>query len=325
VDLPRPEVTVTDPHRPGTFVAVEEPPAPRLGSRGVAALLVAALLGGTALFAADVARDRRQAGTVRLGLGAAGGGWSTTHDPRSTSGTLTGPVRLFNRGPRDVRVLSAELAGRRYDAGDGALVPAEGGSTVVWLERTVRCPADGSPPPREQEPEQLRLQVETPAGTREVELAGEGLPFGSVDDSVRSACAHPPLGESLRLASTVVRLEDREAVLQVDVANEGRRPLRLLSLVPARGMRVRSVDGDPAVMPVVLPARTQRAASVRTLDVRLEVSCSALLGADLLTPFEALSAIVEDEDRVQITSIETLTRDPDLQLRQLAERTCSSG
>ncbi len=322
MDLPRPEVTVTDPHRPGAFVAVQEPQAPRLGSRGVAALVVAALVGGTALFAADVARDRRQAGTVRLGLGSSGGQWSTTHDPGSASGTVTGPVRLFNRGARDVRVLSAELAGRRYDA--GAVVPAEGGSTVVWLERTVRCPADGSPPPPEREPAQLRLQVETPAGTREVRLAGDGLPFGSVDDSVRSACAHPPLGQSLQLMSTVARLEDREAVLEVHVANEGRRPLRLLSLVPARGLRVRSVDGDPAPMPLVLPARAAGAA-VRSLEVRVEVSCSALLGADRLVPLEALTAIVEDEDRVQITSVETLTRDPDLQLRQLAGRSCPSG
>jgi hypothetical protein len=323
VDQPRPEVTVTDPRSPGQFVPVEEPAAPRLGRRGVAVLAVAALVGAAALFAADVVRDRRLAGAVSIALGAPGGGWSTAHDPRTRTGTVTGPVRLFNRGPRDLRVLSAELGGTRYDA--EAVLTAGGGGTVVWLERTVRCPQDGGPPPHEREPSQVRLRVETPAGPRQVSLAGDGLPFGSVDDSVRSACAHPPLGGSLRLTSTVVRLEDRTAVLQVDVANEGRRPLRLLSLIPARGLRVQSIDGDPARLPVVLPARSARAATVRTLEVRLVVLCSALLGADLLTPFEEVAAIVEAEDRSQLTSVEALTRDPALQLRQLASRTCSSG
>jgi hypothetical protein len=316
-------VTVTDPSQPGAFVPVEEPAPPRLGRRGLRLLVVAALVGATALVAADVVRDRRLDGAVSLVLGAPGGGWSATHDPRTRTGTVSGPVRLFNRGPRDVRVLSAELGGRPYDA--EAVLAARGGGTVVWLARTVRCPQDGSPPPREREPSQLRLRLETPAGPRQVSLEGDGLPFGSVDDSVRSACAHPPLGESLRLTSTVVRLEDRTAVLQVDVANDGRRPLRLLSLIPARGLMVESVDGEPARLPIVLPARAGRSATVRTLEVRLVVLCSALLGADLLTPFEELSAIVEDADRTQITSVGVLTRDPRLQLRQLAGRTCSSG
>jgi hypothetical protein len=232
-------------------------------------------------------------------------------------------VRLLNRGPRDVRVASAQLGGLRY-AG-GAVLDARDGSAVVVLQRRVRCPGDGSPPSPEPEPRELRVHLETPAGPREVALEGTGLPIGSVDDSVQSACLYPPLGESLQLASTVVRLEGRSAVLQVDVANDGRRPVRLLSLIPARGLRVLSVDGDPAPMPLVLPPQTGRLPSVRTLDVRLGVLCGALLGADLLSPFEELSAIVESEDHSQITSIEEMSRDPGRQLRQLAKRTCSFG
>jgi hypothetical protein len=244
---------------------------------------------------------------------------------------VTGPVRLYNRGPRDVRVLDAELAGKRYEAGattaarGGGTVVARGDGTLVWLERTVRCPEDGGLPPVEREPSQVLLRVETPAGLRQVSLEGDGLPIGEVSDSVRSACGYPALGESLQLTSTAVRLEDRAAVLHVDVANDGREPLRLLSLIPARGLRVESVDGDPALLPILLPSRSGRSTTVRTLEVRLVVSCSALLGADLLTPFEQLSAIVEDEDRSHLTTVGAMTRDPDLQLRQLAERTCAYG
>ena len=94
---------------------------------------------------------------------------------------------------------------------------------------------------------------------------------------------------------------------------------------PARGLVVQSVSGDATGLPLVLPVRTGRLPVVRTLQVRLGVVCSALLGADLLRPFEELSAIVEDEDRSQITSVAVLALDPDLELRQLAGRTCSSG
>ncbi len=244
------------------------------------------------------------------------------HDPDSGTGTVTGPVRLLNDGPRDVRVLAAQLAGQRYDA--GVVVPA-GDGTVVELRRTVRCPADGSAPQPEPEPTALRVRLETAAGPREVPLPGDGLPIGSVHDSLQSACGYPPLRDSLQLASTVVRLEERAAVLRVEVLNRGRRPLRLLSLVPARGLQVQSVDGDPARLPVEIPPQGGRAPDLRTLEVRLVVLCSALRGTDLLTPFEELAAIVEAEDRSQITSVEQLTRDPGGQLRQLAGRTCSSG
>jgi hypothetical protein len=120
----------------------------------------------------------------------------------------------------------------------------------------------------------------------------------------------------------VVRLEDRSAVLEVDVTNVGRRPVRLLSLIPARGLRVLTVDGVEDRLPVVLPPQTGRRPVVRTLEVRVVVLCGALLGADLLAPFEQVSAIVEAEDRSAITSVEQLSSDPDGQLRQLAGRTC---
>ena len=330
MDLPRPEVTVTDPRSPGVLVAVAEPPPPRLGRRGAALLAAAALVGAAALVAADVVRDRRDAveqrrldGVVHLDLGDSSGPWRSSHDARTGTGTVQGVVQLVNRGPRDVRVVAGRLGA--LHAADTPVLPA-GGQAPLLLSGTVRCPVDGGPPPPQPEGRQLRVRLETPAGPRAVGLEGAGLPRGSLDDSVQRACLHPPLAESVQLAGVVVRLEDRVAVVQVDVTNRGRRPVRLLSLVPARGLVVLSVDGATARLPLVLPSPTGRFATTRTLEVRLGVVCGALLGgADLLTPFEEVSAIVEDEDRSQLTSVSVLSRDPDRQLRQLAGRTCSSG
>jgi hypothetical protein len=320
VDLPRPEVTVTDPRQPGALVAVEEPPPPQLGRRGAALLGAAALVLVAALVTTDVVRDRRLDGVVDVVLGAPGGGWSAAYDPSSRTGTVTAPVRLLNRGPRDVRVRSAALGELRYDA--GAVLPSRDAGTVVWLQQTINCPEDGGPPPVEREPRALQVRLETRAGARQVTLEGSGLPIGSFNESVQTACAYPPLDESLQLASTVLRLEDRAAVLRVEVANDGRRPVRLLSLIPARGLSVLTTDGADDRFPIVLPPQTGRRPVVRTLEVRLGVLCSALRGSDLLTPFEQLSAIVEAEDRSRITSVEQVANDPEGQLRQLAERTC---
>lgn len=331
MELPRPEVTVTDPQRPGAFVPLEEPPPPRLGRRGAAVLAAAAVVGAAALFAADVQRDRQDAveqrrldRVVDVGLDESSATWASAHDARTGTGTVEGAVRVVNRGPRDVRVVSAEAGPLRgVDDGDGTTLAA-GGEAVLRLQRTVRCPADGSPPPRQTTGSELRLDLETPAGRREVVLRG-GLQQGLLDDSVSRACLHEPLDESLRLASAVVGEQDRSVVLRVEVANDGRVPVRLLSLVPARGLVVEQVGGDATGLPLVLPVRTERPPAVRTLEVRLGVVCGALLGADLLRPFEELAVIVEDEARSQITSVSALTRDPDLELRQLARRTCSSG
>jgi hypothetical protein len=329
VDLPRPEVTVTDPRQPGALIAVEEPPVRRLGRRGAALLAAAAVGGAGALVATDVVRDRADAveqrrldGVVDVGLVASSYGWASSHDARTRTGTVEGAVKLVNRGPRDLRVRSAGLGAMRDIA--GATLEADG-EVVLELQQTIACPGDGSPPPPEPEVRELRLDLETPAGPRQVVLEGAGLPRGSLDDSVQRACLHPPLDESVRLSATVVRAEDRAVVLRVDVANDGRAPVRLLSLVPARGLVVESVGGDATGLPLVLPVRTQRLPVVRALEVRLGVVCGALLGADLLRPFEEVSAIVEDEDRSQITSVGALSDDPDRQLRQLAERTCPSG
>lgn len=326
MDLPRPEVTVTDPRRPGVLVAVEEPPPPRLGRRGAALLATVAVVGATALLAADVVRDRREQrrldAVVDVGLADGVPGWSSRYDERTGTGTVTAVVHLVNRGPRAVRVTAAELAGLR--ATDEPSLES-GGDARLRLTRTVPCPRDGSPPPQEVERRQLRLTLATPGGPREVALEGVGVPQGSLDDSVQRACDHPPLGESVQLAATVVRAEERSVVLRVDVANDGRVPVRLLSLVPARGLVVEQVGGDATGLPLELPVRTERRPLVRTLELRLGVVCGALLGADLLRPFEELSAIVEDAARSQITAVGVLARDPDLQLRQLAGRTCSSG
>jgi hypothetical protein len=96
-------------------------------------------------------------------------------------------------------------------------------------------------------------------------------------------------------------------------------------VVPSRGLVVESVAGGASGLPLGLPVPPGRSPVVRTLEVRLGVICGALLGADLLRPFEEVSAIVEDEGLEQITSIEALASDPGLELRQLAGRTCSSG
>ena len=330
MDLPRPEVTVTDPRRPGTLVAVEEPPPPRLGRRGAALLAAAGLVGAAGLFAADVARDRRAAveqrrldGVVDVALAASSFAWASSHDARTGTGTVEGLVRLVNRGPRDVRVVAAQLGDLRDDG--TTTLDAHDGQAALRLQRTFRCPTDGKPPPPQPEVRELRLSLVTPAGPRQVVLEGAGLPRGSLEDSAQRACLFPPLGESVRLAGTVVRVEDRSVVLRVDIANDGRVPLRLLSLVPAQGLVVQSVSGDDPGLPLVLPVRTERSPVVRTLEVRLAIVCGALLGADPLRPFEELSAIVEDEDRSQLTAVGALSHDPDRLMRQLARRTCWSG
>lgn len=329
MDLPRPEVTVTDPRQPGRLVAVEEPVPPRLGRRGAALLAATALVGAGVLVAVDVVRDRRDAAEQRrldrvvdVALGEPYGRWSSSHDARTGTGTVEGVVRLVNRGGRDVRVVAARLG--RLRTTNAQSVPA-GDDGELRLHRSLRCPTDGSPPPPEPEGRQLRIDLETPAGLRQVVLEGDGLPLGSLDDSVQRACLHPPLAESVRLAGTVVQAEERTVVLRVDVANDGRVPVRLLSLVPARGLVVQSVGGDATSLPLLLPVRTGRSPAVRTLELRLSVICGALLGADLLAPFEELVAIVEDEGRMQITSVRALSHDPDRELHQLAGRTCSSG
>jgi hypothetical protein len=188
VELPRPEVTVTDPRQPGVLVAVEEPPAPQLGRRGAALLGAVALVVAVALFAADVARSRRLDGVADVVLGAPPGGWSAAHEPGTRTGTVAGAVRLLNRGPRDVRVTSASLGALR--ARDAPTLPA-GGDGELWLQRSVRCPADGSPPPPEPEVRELRLAVEAPGGREAVVLEGSGLPAGSLDDSVQARVPAP--------------------------------------------------------------------------------------------------------------------------------------
>jgi hypothetical protein len=329
VDLPRPEVTVTDPREPGALVALDEPPPPRIGRRGAALLAAAVVVAATALFAADVERDRRDAveqrrldGVVDLQLGDSAGLWTSSHDARTGTGTVQGVVPLVNHGPRDVRVVDGRLGALR--AVDTPTLPA-GGAAALLLSVSVRCPGDGRPPPPQPDARLLQVRVETPSGRSDAVLEGDGLPLGSLDDSVQRACLHPPLAERVDLAAAVVGLEDRAAVLRVAVGNRGRRPVRLLSLVPARGLVVLSVDGAATGLPLDLPVPTEGSPAVRTLELRLGVVCGALLGADLLTPFEEVAAIVEDGDRAQVTSVGVLASDPDRQLRQLAGRTCSSG
>jgi hypothetical protein len=71
--------------------------------------------------------------------------------------------------------------------------------------------------------------------------------------------------------------------------------VRLLSLVPARGLVVMSVDGDTSLPARLLPSAAQLRGA-RSFEVRRGLVCGALIGADLLRPFEELSAIVEEED-----------------------------
>lgn len=326
MERPRPEVTVTDPRQPAALVAVEEPAPPALGRRGVALLCATALAGVAALVTADVARDRRDAaeqrrldGVVQVALGPTLGGWSSTHGAATGTGTVEGSVRLLNAGPRDVRVTSAEMGPLRSTA---ARTLDAGGGGVVELRGTFRCPSDGSPPPPEPEAQELHVRLATPAGPREVSLDGPGLPLGSLDEGVQGACGFPSLRDSLRLTGTVVRTDGRTALLRVQVANEGRRPVRLLSLIPARGLVVLSIDGGATELPVLLPAGSP---SRRRFDLRVGVVCVALVGVYPLRPFEEMSAVVEDEDEEDIAVVREISQDPDRQLRQLAGRTCSPG
>ena len=119
--------------------------------------------------------------------------------------------------PRRVWVTAAAAGALRPT--DTPVLPA-GGQGELVLQRTVRCPADGRPPPSAPEVRRLRLVLETPAGPRAVVLDVDGLPRGSLDQSLQRACLHPPIGESVRVASAVESAQDASVVVRVDVANE---------------------------------------------------------------------------------------------------------
>ena len=329
----RPEVTVRDPSRPALApepTPAEPAPQPRSRRRRAAAVGAALLLAAGALVVADLDRDRRATsqerrldGVVDIALGEQVGGSSTSYNRVRGVGTVEAVVHLVNRGPRAVEVTAAEIAGARFE---GALpLAAETGSGALLLTRTVRCPADGSPPPSEPDARRLVLQVQTPAGPRRKALDVGRLPVGYVDEQVQRSCGFAPLAETVQASGAVLDVRDRTARVRIDLRNSGRRGARLVSLAPSRPLFVLSVDGENGVLPVPLPPADGAGAATRSLDVVLGLSCGALLAVDPLRPLEEVELVLDDGAREQVTQLSVLLQDDQRRLRQLVVRTCASG
>ena len=329
-----PQVTVRDPSRPAPAPEPEPEaagpaPEPRVRRRR-AAVGAALLLAAAALVVADLDRDRRASsherrldGVVDIALGRQAGASSTSYHRVRGVGTVEAVVHLVNRGPRAVEVTAAEIAGARFD---GVLpLAARTGSGAVLLTRTVRCPADGSPPPSEPDARRLVLDVRTPAGPRRAAVDVGRLPVGYVDEQVQRACGFPPLAETVQVAGTVLDVQDRTARVRLDLRNVGRRVARLVALAPSRPLFVLTVDGESGVLPVPLPAASPAAATTRSLDVVLGMTCGALVDADPLRPLEQVLLVLDDGGGKQITSMSLLLRDDERRLRQLVVGTCASG
>jgi len=324
----RPEVTVTDPSRPDLRFEPapqqdEAPPSPhRHRWWGLAAALV--LAAAAVLVASDVAEQRRLDRVVDLAL--AGPllpppSWS--YDRTSRTATLETFLRLRNGGPRPVRVVSARLGGLRF-AGDAALEPA--GTVVVALTRTVRCPDDGTRPPREPEVgDTVDLGVVTRAGERRVALP-TAVPQGATARfSAASACGYAELEDAVRVMGTVMGAADAAGRVPVRVAviSTTQRRTQLVSLAFARGLEVIELDGGATELPVDLDRAALGTRAVRTVDALVGISCSAILatGGVQLGDLDVLVEDVEERDLAQVTGRIT---DPAV-LRQAVRRTCSTS
>ena len=335
-ERPRPEVTVTDPARPGTrFVAVpvdeeEQRPSSPHRRRWLAFGAGLVLAGAAVLVGQDVVEQRRLDRVVDVTL--AGpllptSRWS--YDRSSGTATLEAVLRLRNTGPRPVRVVSARLGELRF-RGDAPL-DAQTGTAVVALTRTVRCPRDGSRPPRESATTDAVVGVVTPAGEREVVLRTDG-PASPSRLAAAGACGYPPLEDAVHVVGTVVGDPvaqapgdgDRVRVqVRVDVTHFSRRRAQLVSLAFARGLEPLSYDGGRTTLPVDLGRPRLGDREVTTVDVLLGINCGALLatGGIGLGDLDVLVEDVDDEDLAQVTG----RIDDAGALRQVVRRTCSSG
>jgi hypothetical protein len=327
---PRPEVTVTDPARPGVrFEAApvqdeRRPPSPhrRRWQAGAVALVLA---GAAVLVGQDVAEQRRRDRVVDVVL--AGpllppASWS--YDRTTRTATLETFLRLRNTGPRPVRVVSARLGELRF-SGDAAL-PAGTGTAVIALTRTVRCPDDGSQPPREPAVgDAVDLGVVTPAGSRRVRLPTRMPDGATARFGASSACGYSELEDAVRVLGTVMGGADATGRVPVRVAvvSTSQRRTQLVSIAFARGLELLELDDGATVLPVALERAPLGTRAVRTVDALVGISCSALIASGGIRLGD-LDVLVEDVDEQDLAQVTGRITDPAV-LRQAVRRTCTSS
>ena len=331
---PRPPVTIRDPTRPlerGSAPLQDEqaPPATPRGDRrwgrpGLAVVLAAVVV----LVGLDVRADRVRAeqerrldGVVQLELvepGSYDGAWRSD----SGEGRVELAVRLRNTGPRAVVLTGAEQGDLRF-VGEVAL-PAQDGTAVVRLTRSVACPPAGQLPEPEPEGRPLVLQVVTPAGPREAVLT-EALPIGSLNEGVQASCGYPPLRRAVEIGGGVLGQRERVLDMRVEVANTSRWEARLTSLFFGRGLTVISIDGSTDRLPMPLPPASERAPTVLALDVVVGLSCSAYLVSPPVRPLEEVNIIVDDGSGTRIGQLSHRLADPEELVRRHAAAACLNG
>lgn len=163
-------------------------------------------------------------------------------------------VVLRNTGPRPIALdraelqgtdyRSDELAGRRVQPGDSAVVP---------LLRRVDC-GDTSRSPA---PGPLQVQGTTGAGARTVELRMSTDVLGIHDDQVRRACGQASQVEALQVVEHAAQVDGATAVLPAELSNGSAEPLVVQQVRTRPGLRLVRVQdgaGQPLALPLELPA-----------------------------------------------------------------------
>jgi hypothetical protein len=338
VDPSRPEVTVTDPSRPGDrFVAVplvdapEDEARPGRRRRVLAVVLAALLVGAAVLVGTDLAERRRLDGIAAVGLVAAAPPaqqWSS--DAATGDGTVETVVELRNSGPRAVRVVRAQLGGLR--ATEPVRIAA-GATAGVPLSGTWSCPPFGTRP----SPDRVGpfvLGVETRRGLREVVVGDSRLLRQSASLAPQRACGFPPLEDAVFVAAQVspgaADPSARTADVRLHVAHGSLRTLRVVSVGFARGFDVVSLrrtgrgTSTPVDLPIVLPVPEPDRAATVSFDTVLGLSCAAVRSTGGGVLFGDVDVLVEDADDGDLRLI-TGRVDGARVLRQLVEDVCALG
>lgn len=269
----RPKVTIRDPARPLLPPRTGEQTrrrGPLTGLVAVGAALtvaVAAVLGpgaspGTAAAALSLTERFAFQDTVGARVSS-----------RSLLVSLDLEVRNDGRLPV---VLDRAAVGEFRSVATVELRPA--GSAVLQLVRTVTCPADGGEPPLDPATEGLRVRVVTAGGDRNLLLSPGVLPLGRLRTAARRACGYLPVEQAVDLTVFAAGAHSGLSVVTVVLQNASARPLELLEVRLAAGLRAvrpprlplplsrTPLGGTPAFDRLDVPVVADCAASPRALD-----------------------------------------------------------
>ncbi|MCW2615023.1 MAG: hypothetical protein JWN08_2017 [Frankiales bacterium] len=240
MDETRPLVTVHDASGADVPFDVlgDDPEAPRR-PWGVALLLVVLLLAGAATWvagrAAHLAEQRRFDSVVDLTL-TDRFYFREALGPRvsSRASLMTIDLEVRNDGPRAVELARAVVGDFRF-LGRIELGPGE--AAVLQLLRTVTCPPDGAEPPLDPAAEGLRLRVVTGAGERTALVSPGRLALDRLRTAARRACGYLPIEEAVDLTADAWAPHDARVPLTLVLTNTSARPLQVLEVRLAPGLR----------------------------------------------------------------------------------------